>query len=157
LKLKKKMMKTNTNQLLFSLPLFFPLSFFHSSPPYRLKNDFEGTDNHWIGNVIAFVDGALLHNGYGGQIGQPGKGYLDGHEAMFINNTAIVNYDGSYAKPICTGTPGTTIMSGSKVFSPKGQLTTDCGATFDTGAVYSTFTSTMADDMIGYAREALFN
>ena len=35
-----------------------------------LKNDFEGTDNHWIGNVIAFTDGALLHNGYGGQIGQ---------------------------------------------------------------------------------------
>jgi hypothetical protein len=88
---------------------------------------------------------------------QPGKGYLDGHEAMFINNTAIVNYEGSYAKPICTGTAGTTIMSGSRVFSPKGSLTTDCGATFDVGAVYAPFTATMADDFIGYARGALYS
>jgi hypothetical protein len=39
-----------------------------------LKNDFEGHDNHWSNNVIAFPSKYLLHNGYGGVVGQPGKG-----------------------------------------------------------------------------------
>lgn len=176
-----------------------------------LKNDFEGHDNWWRDNVIAFTSGALLHNGYGGQVGQPGKGYLEGHQDMFTGNTAIVAYEGacisgswvhrpgscpaplilrswmhwggpspasitvrlrvhclppspshpsphppgSYAKPICTGSPGATVMNTSRVFSPKGQLTTDCGATFDTGAVYAAYTATMAADMIGFARAAI--
>ena len=98
-----------------------------------LKNDFEGHDNWWVNNVIAFPSGPLLHNGYGGKVGDPGHGYLDGHEDGFVGNTAIVGYEGSYAKPICAGSPGTTVMNTSRVFSPKGQLTTDCGASFDVG------------------------
>ena len=121
-----------------------------------LKNDFEGHDNWWVGNVIAFPSGPLLHNGYGGKVGDPGKGYLDGHEDGFVGNTAIVGYEGSYAKPICPGSPGTTVMNSSRVFSPKGQLTTDCGASFDVGAQYAAYTATMADDFIGYARAAIW-
>ena len=91
----------------------------------------------------------------GGKVGDPGKGYLDGHEDGFVGNIAIVGYDGSYAKPICAGAPGVTIMNTSRIFSPKGQLTTDCGASFDVGAQYSPYTATMADDIIGFARAAL--
>lgn len=131
--------------LLRFLASFSPLS-------TGLKNDFEGHDNWWLGNVIAFPSGPLLHNGYGGKVGDPGKGYLDGHEDGFVGNTAIVGYEGSYAKPICPGSPGTTVMNSSRVFSPKGQLTTDCGASFDVGAQYAAYTATMADDFIGYAR-----
>lgn len=121
-----------------------------------LKNDFEGHDNWWVNNVIAFPSGPLLHNGYGGKVGDPGHGYLDGHEDGFVGNTAIVGYEGSYAKPICAGSPGTTVMNTSRVFSPKGQLTTDCGASFDVGAQYAAYTPTMADDFIGYARAAIW-
>ena len=126
-----------------------------SFPARSLKNDFEGHDNWWIENVIAFPSGPLLHNGYGGQVGQPGKGYLDGHGDGFVGNIGIVSYEGSYAKPICAGSHGMTVMNASRVFSPKGQLTTDCGASFDVGAVVAPYTATMADDIIGYARAAL--
>jgi hypothetical protein len=88
-------------------------------------------------------------------VGDPGKGYLNGHEDSFVSNIGIVGYEGSYAKPICADAPGTTIMNGSRVFSPKGQLTTDCGAAFDVGAVYAPYTPTMASDIIGWARAAL--
>lgn len=120
-----------------------------------LKSDFEGHDNWWIDNVIAFPDGPLLHNGYGGQVGTPGNGYRDGHEDGFVGNLGFVDYDGSYAKPICSGHAGTTIMNSSRVWSPKGQLTTDCGGTFDVGAVYAPFTATMPSDIIAFARAAL--
>ena len=108
-----------------------------------------------IDNVIAFPDGPLLHNGYGGQVGTPGNGYRDGHEDGFVGNLGFVDYDGSYAKPICSGHAGTTIMNSSRVWSPKGQLTTDCGGTFDVGAVYAPFTATMPSDIIAFARAAL--
>jgi hypothetical protein len=48
-------------------------------------------------------------------------------------------------------------MNTSRVFSPTGKLTTDCGATFDAGAVYAAYTPTMATDTIGFARAVLFH
>ena len=88
-------------------------------------------------------------------MGQPGKGYLNGHGVGFIGNIGIVSYEGSYAKPICAGSPGMSVMNSSRVFSPKGQLTTDCGANFDVGAVVAPYTATMANDIIGWARAAI--
>jgi len=80
-----------------------------------------------------------------------------GHGDLFIGNIGVVAYDHSYAKPLCAGTSGATVMNTSRVFSPLGNLTTDCGATFDVGAVYSAYTPTMATDTIGFARAVLFS
>ena len=162
-----------------------------------LKNDWEGHDNEWWNNVIAFPGGPLLHNGYGGQVSTPGKGVKvsrdgrarartrktaaqahpkrpplicptpppccprapaqPGHGDIFVGNIGVVGYDNSYAKPLCAGTDGATVMNTSRVFSPTGKLTTDCGATFDAGAVYAAYTPTMATDTIGFARAVLFH
>lgn len=121
-----------------------------------LKNDFEGHDNWWVSNIVAFPSGLMLHNGYGGTVGTPGQGILDGHEQKFINNFCLTEKaSANYAKPICSGR-GTTIMSGTRLFNPNGNATTDCGKSFDVGAVISAYTPTMADDAIAAAREVLW-
>ena len=142
-----------------TLPRYsFPAHAYHNAPscaPSPLTRTHAGHDNIWRNNVIAFPSGPLLHNGYGGQVGQPGQGYLDGHEDMFTGNIAFLEYSGSYAKPICAGSTGTTIMNTSTVYSPDGKMPTDCGATFDVGAVYAPYTATMPTDIIAFARAAL--
>lgn len=50
---------------------------------------------------------------------------LDGHEDMFFNNTAVMLYDGDYAKPICTG-EGASKSGGNTIYSPTGNIT-ECG------------------------------
>ena len=122
-----------------------------------LKNDWEGHDNTWTNNVIAFPGGPLLHNGYGGQVSTPGNGVKDGHGDFFIGNIGVVDYDSTYAKPLCAGSHGETVMNTSRVFSPQGKVTNDCGPAFDVGAVYAPFTATMASDTIARARAALMS
>ena len=68
---------------------------------FLAQDDFEGHDNRWISNVVAYIDGAALHNGYGGTIGDPGQGILDGHEHYFFNNTVALTKDDPYVIPIC--------------------------------------------------------
>ena len=119
------------------------------------QNDFEGHDNWWSDNVIAYC-GLLLHNGYGGTVGTPGRGILDGHEQKFIDNKALVGYSGSYAKPLCTGTRGATVMSGTQLWNPNGNATTDCGKTFDVGAVVKTTDVGTPDLFISLARAVLW-
>jgi hypothetical protein len=65
--------------------------------------------------------------GYGGQVGTPGQGQLDGHEDSFTSNTLVLNQDGDYTKPICSGR-GKNILGNNSIFSPTGAIT-ECGAT----------------------------
>lgn len=128
------------------------------------KNDFEGHDNWWIGNVVAWCDSYALHNGYGGEVGTPGKApyYLDGHEDMFINNTVAFSHEGDYALPVCNG-QGKTILSGNTIYTPLGNIT-ECGMSLaawqaqgnDPGTTASAYPATLADDMIAAARSVLF-
>ena len=121
-----------------------------------MKNDFEGHDNWWISNVIAFPGSYMLHNGYGGTIGAPGQGILDGHEQMFINNTCFTEHASTnYARPICSGR-GKTIMSGTRLVNPDGNATTDCGTQFDLGAKIIAYSASTADDAIMAARNVLW-
>ena len=57
--------------------------------------------------MICFPSGPVFHNGYGGQVGTPGKGVRDGHIQTFIGNVAAVMYDGSsYGKEmLMAGSP----------------------------------------------------
>jgi hypothetical protein len=48
-------------------------------------------------------------------------------------------------------------MSGSRIYSPTGNVTTDCGPHYDQGAQYQAYTASMADDIIAWARSALRN
>lgn len=137
---------------MFSLVVSIPFTPPHSLQP--LQNDFEGHDNIWSNNVLAFPAGRLLHNGYNGQVGTPGKGILDGHVQQFFANKAVIDYSGSYAKPICSGR-GTTIMHDNAVWNADGKATTDCGDSFDVNTKIAPFTPTMADDIIAAARQAI--
>ena len=120
------------------------------------KNDFEGHDNTWARNVIAFPSSYILHNGYGGQVGTPGHGILDGHAQQFIDNVALSTRSNEvYALPICSGR-GATILAGTRYFVRGGNAPTPCGAGFDNGAVVADYTATMADDAIALARKVLF-
>ena len=96
-----------------------------------------------------------MHNGYGGQVGTPGKGILDGHVQRYTGNKAVLGYSKSYAKPICSGR-GTTVMNNNWVWNSDGVGTTDCGATFDANTTVAPFTATMDDDLIAFAREVLW-
>ena len=40
--------------------------------------------------MLAYLNTYASHNGYSGQIGTPGNGMLDGHEAQFTNNKVRV-------------------------------------------------------------------
>ncbi len=133
------------------------------TPLLPLQNDFEGHDNIWSYNVVAWISSYALHNGYGGTVGQPGNGYLDGHEDMFLNNIVALPRDGTYALPICSGR-GKTIMANNTLYSPSGAIS-ECGTTLanwqaqgnDQGTVAIAYPATLADDMIGFARAVLFN
>lgn len=89
-----------------------------------LKNDFEGHDNIHASNVYTYVD-IGISNGYGGEVSTPGKGQLDGHQSQFYNNYVLLNGDGDYSKPICSGV-GKTILANNSIFSPTGNIT-ECG------------------------------
>ena len=139
-------------------------SYYHSDSNFfvygggGMKNDFEGHDNWWSNNVIAFPQSALLHNGYGGEIGTPGKGYKDGHEDRFWGNIGVLSAKTTvYAKPVCKGTPGATVMNTTRVYAANAaSVTTTCGKDFDAGAVVSDYTPTMASDIVEWARERIF-
>ncbi len=97
-----------------------------------------------------------MHNGYGGVIGQPGRGVLDGHEHRFVDNVVLTARTSfNYALPICSG-QGKTNMTGTRLFNPNGNATTACGVGFDVGAVIAPYTPTMADDAIALARKVLW-
>ena len=53
-------------------------------------------------NVVAYIDGAALHNGYGGTVGDPGNGILDGHIQQLTNNKIVLG-GAKYSLPICSG------------------------------------------------------
>jgi hypothetical protein len=77
------------------------------------------------GNLYAFLTGNGLNNGYGGTVGTPGAGMLDGHEDVFVGNTVVQQNDGAYALPICSGR-GATVLANNTVFTPRGNVT-ECG------------------------------
>jgi len=127
-----------------------------------LKNDFEGHDNVWAFNIVAYANSYALHNGYGGTVGTPGNGMKDDHVDMFYNNTVVLPNDGTYALPICSGT-GKTVMSGNTLYTPTGNVS-ECGMLLsqwqaqgnDLGTVALGYPSTLANDIIGAARSVLF-
>jgi hypothetical protein len=142
-----------SSSLLPEARLELPLTHPNPRDPHKIP---QGHDNTWARNIIAFADGYILHNGYGGQVGAPGRGILDGHEQHFIDNVALsTRSNENYALPICSGR-GTTVMSGTRYFVRGGNATTPCGAGFDKGAVVADFTATMADDTIALARKVLW-
>jgi hypothetical protein len=124
-----------------------------------LKNDFEGHDNIHSGNIYAYVQWGLS-NGYGGEVGTPGRGMLDGHQDQFTNNYVILESDGDYALPICSGT-GMTILANNTVRSPTGNIT-ECGMSLakwqsggnDPGTVAGPYDA--AETVISLARQRLF-
>ena len=119
------------------------------------KADWEGHDNHWFNNVLGFPGGLVHHNGYGGQIGSPGKGVLDGHNHIYSGNKAVLGYSKTYAKPICSG-PGASVLSNNLYWTADGTGSSDCPAGFETNGTVAAFTSTMDDDLIQFAREVLW-
>lgn len=125
-----------------------------------LKADFEGHDNWWSNNAVLWV-GLGLHNGYGGVVGTPGEGYVQGHQPRFWNNQVVLNSDGNYAMPVCSGV-GATFMWNNQVYSPTGNIT-ECGMSLSkwqgqgndpntTASVYPT-----VDTMIGWGKALLFS
>ena len=50
---------------------------------------------------------------------------LDGHNDVFFNNTAVMLFDGDYAKPICEG-EGASAWGGNTIYSPTSNVT-ECG------------------------------
>jgi hypothetical protein len=104
--------------------------------------------------------GMGLHNGYGGTVGTPGKGFLEGHQPQFYDNQVILNADGDYTKPVCSGV-GTTVIYNNTVYSPTGAIT-ECGTTLaqwqaqgnDLGTVATTYPS--VDEIIASARAKLW-
>lgn len=119
---------------------------------------FQGHDNRWINNVVAFVYQFCLHNGYGGHLDP----VLPGHEQYLQNNTCVITHDGDYALPICTG-GGKSIMGNNRVFSPGGNIT-ECGmplsawqaAGNDQGTTAAAYPPTLPQDLIALGRERLF-
>jgi len=119
-----------------------------------LKNDFQGHDNRWENNVVAFISSYCIHNGYGGNMDP----VLPGHEQHLINNTCIINHDGDYGLPICKG-DDKSVLGGNSVFSPTGKVT-ECGMPLaawqalgnDPGTTASAYTSTLPADTIAKAR-----
>ncbi len=51
----------------------------------------------------AYIDSYCTHNGYGDTVGNPGKGFKQGHQLQFYSNICLIKSDGDYAKPVCTG------------------------------------------------------
>ena len=148
---------------LFALRACIPPS--HSFVSSLFPKDFEGHDNIWHDNVVAFPDGNFLHNGYGGTVGTPGKGVLDGHEHQFLNNTCIAGSDRatSWVLPICSGR-GKTVLANNTIFTPTG-VAGECGMPLkawqaldpsnDPGTVALPFPATLPTDIIGWAKAAL--
>jgi hypothetical protein len=120
-----------------------------------LKNDFNGHDNIHDGNVYAYVN-VGASNGYGGSL----VDMLDGHEDQFTNNYVILNKDGAYALPICSG-EGVTILANNTVRSPTGNIT-ECGMSLakwqsggnDPGTVAGPYDA--AETVISLARQKIF-
>ena len=116
---------------------------------------------------MAFPGGYFLHNGYGGQVGTPGNGVLDGHEHKFFNNKCISSNDMAkgYVNPICSGR-GKTLLGNNTVITPNG-LAGECGTTLaawqaqdptnDPGSVVMAYSAypTLPTDIITWARQAL--
>jgi hypothetical protein len=84
------------------------------------KNDFEGHDGHHYSNLYAYM-GMGLDNGYGGNIGPN----LDGHEDQFYANYVVLNQDGNYVLPVCSGT-GKSVIGNNTVYTPTGNVS-ECG------------------------------
>lgn len=124
-----------------------------------LKNDFQGHDNIWTDNVIAYITQYAAHNGYGGSLADQ----LDGHEDQLLRNTVVLTHDGDYALPICSG-QGKTILGNNTVYTPTGTVT-ECGQTLtqwqanggDPGTVATAVTAAVPDALIGIGRSLLFN
>ena len=144
-----------------STPFPFPRPF----APALSLTDFEGHDNIWTGNVVAFPGGPFLHNGYGGTVGAPGKGILDGHEQQFISNICIAGNDraSGYVLPICTGR-GKTVLANNTIYTPAG-VAGECGMPLkawqaldpanDPGSVALPYPATLPTDIISWAKLAL--
>ena len=123
-----------------------------------LKNDFQGHDNIWRGNVIAYIDQYCLHNGYGGNLDP----VLEGHEQELTGNLCILNNDGEYALPICKS-PGKSIMANNTLYSPTGALS-ECGVPLaqwqaggnDPGTTASAYGADLPAFTIAWARKNIF-
>ena len=114
---------------------------------------------------MAFPNSYFLHNGYGGQVGLPGQGVLDGHEHKFLANKCISEHDmqKGYVNPICSGR-GKTVLANNTIYTPTGQAG-ECGVTLaawqaqdptnDPGSVALAYTPTLPTDIITWARQAL--
>lgn len=83
-----------------------------------MKNDFGGHDNHHYNNVYAWVS-----KGFGI------CGQLKGHEDYFYNNSVIMNQDGDYGNPACSG-DGMTVVHDNKIYTPNGKVT-ECKMTLE--------------------------
>ena len=106
---------------------------------------------------MAYISSYCIHNGYGGHLDP----VLPGHEQHLVNNTCILERDGDYGLPICSGS-GKSIMGGNSIFSPTGAIT-ECGMPLaqwqaqgnDPGTTASAYTPTLPIDAITWARSRL--
>ncbi len=117
--------------------------------------------NYWEGNV-AWIDRYGLHNGYGSQVGTPGKGMLDAYADRLIGNTFVINNDGEYVLPICSG-QGMTMIANNTLYTPTGAVQ-ECGVSLaqwqaqggDPGTTAAAYPPDLATRIIALARSKLF-
>jgi len=105
-----------------------------------------------------FIDQYCIHNGYGG----PMDPVLPGHVQVLTGNLCVINHDGNYGLPTCTG-DDKSVMGNNTVFTPTGNVT-ECGAPIadwqaagnDVGTTVAAYGDALTPLAISWARERIF-